>query len=94
MPKRRSSPDVARRDFLKSAGLVGAAALTPAAAKAQVAAPRPDLKALPPGPRQVAIETQPPTKDPVTQSSAGGDFMVDVLKTLDFDYCVINCASS
>ncbi len=94
MPKRRNSPDVARRNFLKSAGLVGAAALTPAAAKAQVAAPRPDLKALPPGPRQIAIETQPPTKDPVTQTSAGGDFMVDVLKTLDFDYCVINCASS
>src|ERR1700722_19284040 len=94
MPKRRNSPDVARRNFLKGASLVGAAALTPVAATAQVAAPKPDLKALPPGPRQVAIETQPPAKDPVTQTSAGGDFMVDVLKTLDFDYCVINCASS
>ena len=45
MPKRRNSPDVARRNFLKGAGLVGAAALTPAAAQAQVAAPRPNLKA-------------------------------------------------
>ena len=40
MSKRRNSPDVARRNFLKGAGLVGAAALTPAAAKAQVAAPQ------------------------------------------------------
>ena len=92
MPKR--SPDVARRNFLKGASLVGAAALTPAAAKAQVAAPKPDLKAAVPGPRQIAAETQAPSKDPVTQTSSGGDFMVDVLKTLDFDYCAINCASS
>jgi acetolactate synthase I/II/III large subunit len=95
MRKRRNSPDVARRNFLKGAGLVGAAALTPvAAAKAQVAAPKADLKAAAPGPRQVALETQPPAKDPVTQTSSGGDFMVDVIKTLDIDYCAINCASS
>ena len=51
MSKRRTLPDVGRRGFLKGAGLVGAAALTPvAAAKAQVAAPRPDLKAAVPGP--------------------------------------------
>ena len=30
----------------------------------------------------------------MTQTSSGGDFMVDVLKTLDIDYCAINCASS
>jgi acetolactate synthase-1/2/3 large subunit len=95
MRKRRSSPDVARRNFLKGAGLVGAATLTPvAAAKAQIAAPKADLKAAAPGPKLTAYETQPPAKDPVTQTSSGGDFMVDVLKTLDFDYCAINCASS
>jgi len=94
MPKRRNSPDVARRNFLKGASLVGAAALTPVAANAQVAAPRPNLKAAVPGPRQIAAETLPPSKDPVTQTSSGGDFMVDVLKTLDMDYCAINCASS
>jgi acetolactate synthase I/II/III large subunit len=94
MPKRRNSPDVARRNFLKGASLVGAAALTPVAAKAQVAAPRPDLKAAVPGPKLMAAETMPPVKDPVTQSSAGGDFMVDVLKTLDIDYLAMNCASS
>ncbi|HLH95759.1 MAG TPA: thiamine pyrophosphate-dependent enzyme [Xanthobacteraceae bacterium] len=95
MPKRRNSPDVARRNFLKSAGLVGAAALTPAAATAQIAAPRAELqKALPPGPKQIALETQPPGKDPVTQTSSGGDFMVDVIKSLGIEYAVINCASS
>ena len=96
MPKRRNSPDVARRNFLKGAGLVGAAALTPAAATAQIAAPKQDLrtKAPGPGPRQVAVETMPPSKDPANQSSSGGDFMVDVLKTLDIDYLAMNCASS
>jgi hypothetical protein len=54
----KRSPDVARRNFLKGASLVGAAALTPSAATAQVAAPKPDLKAAVPGPRQIAAETQ------------------------------------
>jgi acetolactate synthase I/II/III large subunit len=94
MTKRRNSPDAGRRNFLKGAGLVGAAALTPAAGKAQVAAPKADLKAAAPGPRLTAYESQPPVKDPVSQTSSGGDFMVDVLKTLDIDYCAINCASS
>jgi acetolactate synthase-1/2/3 large subunit len=86
-----------RRNFLKSAGLVGAAAATavtpPVAADAAPAAPLPK-KALPPGPRQIAVETLAPVKDPVNQTSSGGDFMVDVLKTLDIDYLTINCASS
>jgi acetolactate synthase I/II/III large subunit len=94
MSKRRNLPNSERRNFLKGAGLVGAAALTPVAATAQVAAPRPNLKAAVPGPRQIAVETLAPTKDPVNQASSGGDFMVDVLRTLDFDYLAMNCASS
>jgi acetolactate synthase-1/2/3 large subunit len=95
MSKRRQSPDSSRRNFLKSATLAGAATLAaPVAATAQGNAPRPALKAAVPGPRQIAVETQPPSKDPVNQSSSGGDFMVDVLKTLDFDYLAMNCASS
>src|SRR3981081_2359773 len=95
MSKRRQSPDSSRRNFLKSATLAGAATLAaPVAGTAQVNAPRRDLKAAAPGPRQIAVETQPPSKDPVNQSSSGGDFMVDVLKTLDFDYLAMNCASS
>jgi acetolactate synthase-1/2/3 large subunit len=94
MSKRRSSSlDASRRNFLKGAGLAGAATLAaPVASQAQVAAPRANLKALPPGPRQIAVETTPPTKDPVNQSTSGGDFMVDVIKTLDIEYLAMNCA--
>ncbi len=98
MPKRSNSPDTGRRNFLKGATLAGAAALaTPVAAKTSPSiaeAPRPDAKAAAPGPRLAAIETMPPGKDPVSQSTSGGDFMVDVLKTLDIDYLAMNCASS
>ena len=95
MPKRRSSHDPDRRRFLKGATLASAAAVsTPVAATAQVNAPHATPKALPPGPIQTALETSPPDKDPVTQSTSGGDFMVDVFKTLDIDYLAMNCASS
>ena len=94
MPKRRNEPDSHRRNFLKGAGLAGAAALSPMAAGAQVSAPKQDLKALAPGSRQIAAETLPPIKDLINQTSSGGDFMVDVLKTLDIDYLAMNCASA
>jgi acetolactate synthase-1/2/3 large subunit len=90
MSKRRNSPIVGRRNFLKGATLVGAAAFSPRVAQAQPlvvplarAVPRPNLVA----------ETMPPSRDPVTQATGGGDFMVDVLKTLDLDYCAISPAS-
>ena len=35
-----------------------------------------------------------PTKDPVNQSTSGGDFMADVLNSLGIEYLAINCASS
>jgi acetolactate synthase I/II/III large subunit len=86
---------IARRNFLKGATLAGAAALAPpTAANAVPSAPKANLKAAVPGPRQMAAETQPPSKDPVNQSTSGGDFMVDVFKTLDIDYLSMNCASS
>jgi acetolactate synthase I/II/III large subunit len=98
---RSQSPDTGRRNFLKGATIAGAAALTtPVAAGAQTPdatkTPKPDAKAAPPGPKQMAAETMPPAvdKDPVNQSTSGGDFMVDVFKTLDIDYLAMNCASS
>src|SRR5262245_39321553 len=99
MSKRRPLPDPERRKFLKGATLAGAAAaVPPAAANPQGAAPlaasRASVKALPPGPIQTALETAAPDRDPVTQTTGGGDFMVDVLKTLDIDYLAMNCASS
>ena len=96
MPKRADNPPaIGRRNFLKSASLVGAAVLTPgAAAQALPTAAKVNLKAAVPGPKQMAAETQPPSKDPVNQTTSGGDFMVDVFKTLDIDYLSMNCASS
>jgi len=89
------SPTIPRRNFLKGATLAGAAALgSPVPANALSSAPKANLKAAAPGPRQIAAETQPPVKDPVTQTSSGGDFMVDVFKTLDVEYLTMNCASS
>jgi len=93
---RDGAPDDKRRSFLKGAGLIGAAALT-APADATISrttdqAPR--AKAQVPGPRLAAADAMPPPADPVNQTSSGGDFMVDVLKTLDIDYLAMNCASS
>ena len=96
MPKRRNLPDSSRRNFLKGAGLVGAAAAVtpPVTANAIPAAPQERLKAAVPGPLQIAAETMPPTNDPVNQTSSGGDFMTDVLNSLGIEYLAINCASS
>ena len=95
-PRRDNSPAIGRRNFLKGATLAGtAAAITAApAANAVPTAPAAKLKAALPGPRQIAADTQAPVKDPATQTSSGGDFMVDVFKTLDIDYLAMNCASS
>jgi acetolactate synthase-1/2/3 large subunit len=93
---RDGAPEASRRNFLKGATIAGAAALsTPVAAKTAVSPfseQRP--KAAPPGPRLAAADSMPPPTDPVNQSSSGGDFMVDVFKTLDIDYLAMNCASS
>ena len=88
MSKRSNSPDAGRRNFLKGATLAGAAALaTPVTANTQISDPsKGSTKAAVPGPRLAAAETMPPSKDPISQTTSGGDFMVDVLKTLDIDY--------
>jgi acetolactate synthase-1/2/3 large subunit len=91
--RRDDSPAIPRRNFLTGATLAGAAAIG-ASGSANALNTAPKLKAAVPGPRQIAAETQPPVKDPVTQSSSGGDFMVDVFKTLDIEYLTMNCASS
>ena len=64
MTKRRHSSDSSRRNFLKGAGLVGAAAAVtpPVAANAVPAASREQLKAAVPGPQQIAAETMAPSK--------------------------------
>ncbi|HTO60293.1 MAG TPA: thiamine pyrophosphate-dependent enzyme [Bradyrhizobium sp.] len=93
---RSDAPEASRRNFLKGATIAGAAALTtPVAANTAISGfPEPRPKAAPPGPRLAAADSMPPLADPVSQTSSGGDFMVDVFKTLDIDYLAMNCASS
>ncbi|MFY9881225.1 MAG: twin-arginine translocation signal domain-containing protein, partial [Pseudolabrys sp.] len=89
MAKRSNAPDAGRRNFLKGATtLAGAAALAPPVAASTQASdpPKGSTKAAVPGPRLAAAETMPPSKDPVSRTTSGGDFMVDVFKTLDIDY--------
>src|SRR5580700_4360499 len=94
--RRDGARDTSRRNFLKGATIAGAAALgTPAAANTAISGfPEERPKASVPGPKLAAAETMPPSDDPVSQSSSGGDFMVDVFKTLDIEYLATNCASS
>ncbi|MBW8708579.1 MAG: thiamine pyrophosphate-binding protein [Alphaproteobacteria bacterium] len=81
MSKRKPAAAIGRRHFLKGATVAGAAlgAAGPAAAQPAPpagATPLPDM----------AAETLPPVADPNQQSSSGADFMLEVLKTFDFDY--------
>jgi acetolactate synthase-1/2/3 large subunit len=98
VPKARKLrvPDLSRRKLLKGAAFASAAALaSPGAANTRLpATPAGKLKASPPGVKLAAAETMPPQDDPVTQTSGGADFMVDVLKTLGIEYLAMNCASS
>jgi thiamine pyrophosphate-dependent acetolactate synthase large subunit-like protein len=82
-----------RRDFLKSAAVTGAAALVPSGA----AAGEPQQAA---APTQGSAPVAPREVDPsdggevITTDRPGGDFMVDVIKTLDFEYVASNPGSS
>jgi len=88
-------PSVNRRDFLKSAAATsaaaGAAAFVPAAA-VNAQTPAASVPAAAPiAPR----ETDPPGEAEVlTTDRPGGDFMVDVLKALNFEYVASNPGSS
>jgi hypothetical protein len=85
---------VDRRDFLKTAAVTGAAALSAGSAAAAAQAPQgtpPTQASAPVAPREV---------DPggnvevLTTDRPGGDFMVDVIKTLDFEFIASNPGSS
>ena len=86
---------VNRRNFLKSAAATGAAAIVPGAAaldaQAPAQAPAPAAAVAPVTRR----ETDPaPGGEEMTTDHPGGDFMVDVLKALKFDYVASNPGSS
>ena len=85
---------VDRRDFLKTAAVTGAAALSAGSAAAAAQAPQgtpPTQASAPVAPREV---------DPggnvevLTTDRPGGDFMVDVIKTLNFEFIASNPGSS
>ena len=96
--KTRSTPGaVARRDFMKSAAVAGAALATPAGvagaeptARSRTAA---RVGAVPIVTQRA--ETTPPSSDPVlTQDTSGSDFMIDVMKSLDIPYVFANAAAT
>ena len=97
---RRDDPKVSRRKFLSGTAVAGAA-VTTAGATAAVAATAPDPvapqrlpSALPPTARVAAAETGTPAEMSPANGTAGSDFMVDVIKTLDIKYMPCNPASS
>ena len=73
---------IPRRRFLKQAAVTGAALVS-----ADSVAPRASAQT-------VAREADPTGTEAITTDRPGGDFMVDVLKTLDFDYIAANPGSS
>jgi acetolactate synthase I/II/III large subunit len=90
---------VDRRDFLKGAAVTGAAALVPDAVASAAQAPAQAAAAQ--GPRPAAAPTSAREADPppsegdlLTTDRPGGDFMVDVLKSLNLEYVASNPGSS
>jgi len=89
---------VDRRDFLKGAAVTSAAALVPGAIPGSAAAEPPQAApaAQSPGTAAIAAREADPAVDveALTTDRPGGDFMVDVLKSLNFDYIASNPGSS
>ena len=99
--KKRTNTAVDRRGFLKGAAsaAAGAAVLTDATTTANAtAATSPPPTAVPPTTAQLAAETEAPPQSRTVEAyiveHPGSDYMVDVLRALDIDYCASNCGSS
>ncbi|MSO82483.1 MAG: twin-arginine translocation signal domain-containing protein [Acidobacteria bacterium] len=90
---------VDRRDFLKGAAVTGAAALVPDAVVGAAPQGTPQTAATlsaQPATAPAAAREVDPVADPeaITTDRPGGDFMVDVLKSLNFEYIASNPGSS
>ncbi len=95
MAQRKDRHSVGRRGFLKAATIAGAGALaTPLTAKAQGAAPAPAASSIPPPPNREADRGSPSDAVELTQSSSGGDFMVDVMRGLGIEHVAAFVGSS
>src|ERR1700760_3456323 len=91
MAKRDDEGMVGRRAFLKKATLAGAGALAapltaPVTAKAQSATPPAHAPSIPPTPDREAERGMPADAQPITQSSSGADFMLDVMRGLGIEH--------
>src|SRR2546426_1109006 len=93
MKSRKGS--VNRRGFLKGAAVSAAALVATPAAKAQEATPARPSAVVPNG-AQLAADTGAPRRIEVERivENPGSDFMMDVLKTLNFEYITTNPGSS
>jgi acetolactate synthase I/II/III large subunit len=94
-----SKRSVDRRDFLKGAAVTGAAALVPDSVAAAAQAPAPAAPGAaaqrPAAAPTAAREADPAVEgDALTTDRPGGDFMVDVLKSLNIEYVASNPGSS
>jgi len=89
-------PSIGRRRFLKQAAVTGAAVVAAGGASAAASQEAPALaRPAPPGVPALPRESDPaPAVEVLTTDRPGGDFMVDVLKTLDFEYVAANPGSS
>jgi acetolactate synthase-1/2/3 large subunit len=93
----KGGPSLERRRFLQKGALAGAALVgTPAVAAAQTATPQAAGAQSPPPPLTLAAETAPPADVQVLADNerCGSDYMVDVFKSLGFEYICANPGSS
>ncbi len=96
MARRKTPSAIGRRGFLKAATLAGTAALaTPLTAQAQAPSAPPPAPSIPPTPNREAAERGTPNDiQELTQSSSGGDFMVDVMRGLGIEHAAAFVGSS
>src|SRR5215472_11733493 len=90
---KRSKPNVNRRNFLKGAA-VGAAAGAAAFAAGPASAVAEPKRAVPPPMSPVAEVEAPSVAEILTADRTGSDYMVDVIKSLGFEYVCANPGSS
>src|SRR2546427_12501135 len=87
MAKKTKTKSVDRRNFLKTAAASAALAVTkPGAAEAQQAPPAPRNASAPVLARPAAAPAAVVVDEAKTIDRPGADFMVDVLKSLGFEY--------
>ncbi len=94
MKDEKEGPETGRRHFLTGAIAAGAATAMAPTIAAEPRTPPRTPSARPPSAKGMAAEMEPPAEMGRIGGTAGSDFMVDVIKSLDIKYLPSNCASS